>query len=74
MQFEEDPTDRDFNYSDVHVYKIMNAKIGPEVTNSYSKDKGDSLISAPGTTISAALWREQYSRKSKIFESCFCGD
>ena len=74
MQFDEDPTEKDLNLSEIHLQKVMSVRISQENTSVNYNDRGQTVISLPGLSINPSVWRENYSPVAKIIEGCLSGE
>ena len=74
MQFDDDPTEKDMNLSEIHLQKVMSVRISQENTSVIYNDKGQAFISLPGLSITSSLWRENYSIVAKTIEGCLSGE
>ena len=54
MQFEDDPSDKDMNLSEIHLMKIMSVKISQENTIINYNEKGQPIISLPTLSITGS--------------------
>ena len=74
MQFEDDPSDKDMNLSEIHLMKIMSVKISQENTIINYNEKGQPIISLPTLSITGSYWRENFSIANKLLEGCLNGE
>ena len=47
MQFEDDPSDKDMNLSEIHLQKVMSVKISQDNTTVNYNEKGQPTVSLP---------------------------
>lgn len=74
MQFEDDPSEKDLNLSEIHLQKVMSVRISQENTSVNYNEKGQTYISLPALIIPSSVWRESYSQVSKVIEGCLSGE
>jgi hypothetical protein len=68
-QFDDEPSEKDLNLTEMHVNKVMNMKIGPENTSITYNQKGQQCVSVPSATIPVSSWKDLFSKTSRVIES-----
>jgi IQ calmodulin-binding motif len=74
LQFEDDPTEKDFNLSEIHVQKVMSVKINQDSVFINVNEKGQTVVNLPSLSISSYFWRENFAGVNKIIEACLSAD